>query len=124
MSRAGTVAVGAGSLDDVAIYGAPLSAATITGHYEAATPNKAPTASFTASPNPASTNATVTFNAAASKDVDGTIAKYEWDLDGNGSYETDTTTPAPPPPTRPRANGRSACGSPTTAAPPAPRPRP
>ncbi len=23
-------------------------------------------------------------------DPDGTIAKYEWDLDGNGSYETNT----------------------------------
>jgi YD repeat-containing protein len=94
MSRAGTSLNGAGSLDDVSIYGAPLSAATIAAHYEAATPNKAPTASFTASPNPANTNATVTFNAAASKDLDGTITKYEWDLDGNGSYETNTgTTP-------------------------------
>jgi YD repeat-containing protein len=94
MSRAGTSLNGAGSLDDVAIFGAPLSAATIAGHYQAATPNKAPTASFTASPNPANTNATVTFNAAASKDSDGTIAKYEWDLDGNGSYETTTTAPS------------------------------
>ena len=34
----------------------------------------------------------VAFNAAATTDVDGTIAKYEWDLDGNGSYETDTGT--------------------------------
>ncbi len=40
-------------------------------------------------PKPATT---VTFNAAASNDPDGTIAKYEWDLDGNGSYETNTGT--------------------------------
>jgi PKD repeat protein len=94
MSRAGASLNGAGALDDVAIYGTSLSAATIAGHFEAATPNKPPTASFAASPNPANTNATVTFNAAASKDVDGTIAKYEWDLDGDGSYETTTTTPS------------------------------
>ncbi|MBS1845823.1 MAG: PKD domain-containing protein [Actinobacteria bacterium] len=92
MSRAGTSLNGAGTLDDVAIYGTPLSAATISGHYEAATPNKPPTASFTASPNPVNTNATVAFNASASKDLDGTITKYEWDLDGNGTYETTTTT--------------------------------
>jgi PKD repeat protein len=54
--------------------------------------SKAPNASFTVSPNPASTGQTVTFNASASTDVDGTIAKYEWDLDGNGSFETDTGT--------------------------------
>ena len=36
----------------------------------------------------------VSFDASASSDPDGTIAKYEWDLDGNGSYETNTgTTP-------------------------------
>jgi YD repeat-containing protein len=34
----------------------------------------------------------VAFNASASSDPDGTIAKYEWDLDGNGSFETDTGT--------------------------------
>ena len=32
------------------------------------------------------------FNASTSTDVDGSIVKYEWDLDGNGSYETDTGT--------------------------------
>ncbi len=57
------------------------------------TGNQPPTASFTASPNPALTGQTVTFNASASSDSDGTIARYEWDLDGNGSYETTTTTP-------------------------------
>ena len=44
-----------------------------------------PTASFTATPNPADTGATVSFNGSASSDPDGTIAKYEWDLDGNGT---------------------------------------
>ena len=52
----------------------------------------APTASFTVSPNPAQTGQSVTFNASASTDSDGTIASYQWDLDGDGSYETDTAT--------------------------------
>jgi YD repeat-containing protein len=56
--------------------------------------DRPPTASFTISPNPASTDQTVSFDASDSGDVDGTITKYEWDLDGNGSFETDTgTTP-------------------------------
>ena len=42
-------------------------------------------------------NATVSFNASGSSDPDGTIAKYEWDLDGNGSYETNTGTTTRPP---------------------------
>ena len=56
--------------------------------------NQGPTASFLATPNPAPTGSTVAFDAAASSDPDGTIAKYEWDLDGNGTYETDTGTTA------------------------------
>jgi YD repeat-containing protein len=36
----------------------------------------------------------VTLSGAGSTDADGTIAKYEWDLDGNGTYETDTGTTA------------------------------
>lgn len=52
--------------------------------------NVGPIAAFTASPSPAQTGETVTFAGAGSSDLDGTIAKYEWDLDGNGSFETDT----------------------------------
>jgi hypothetical protein len=78
-------------------------------------PNQAPTAALTVSPNPAlvsnpplvsaraakvtgledivfGRNA-VTFNASGSSDPDGSITKYEWDLDGNGTYEKTTTTP-------------------------------
>ncbi len=54
--------------------------------------NTRPNASFTISPNPAQIGATVTFNATASSDPDGSIARYEWDLDGNGIYETDAGT--------------------------------
>jgi YD repeat-containing protein len=32
----------------------------------------------------------VTFDAGASTDPDGTIVRYQWDLDGSGSFETDT----------------------------------
>ncbi len=34
----------------------------------------------------------MSFDASASSDSDGSITKYEWDLDGNGTYETNTGT--------------------------------
>jgi plastocyanin len=52
-----------------------------------------PTASFTASPNPVQAGQAVGFDASGSSDSDGTIARYEWDLDGNGAFETNTTSP-------------------------------
>jgi PKD repeat protein len=56
--------------------------------------SKAPTASFTVSPNPVPTGQQVTFDGSGSSDSDGTIANYKWDLDGNGTFETDSgTTP-------------------------------
>ena len=54
--------------------------------------NQPPTASFTAAPNPVVVGQTVTFNGSGSTDPDGTIVKYEWDLDGNGTFETNTGT--------------------------------
>jgi PKD repeat protein len=100
MSRGGSAAwptgaslFGAGGLDDVSVYTRALTASEIATQYSGST-NSSPTASFTASPNPATTGQAVSFNASASSDPDGTIAKYEWDLDGNGSYETDTGTTA------------------------------
>ncbi len=56
--------------------------------------NSPPTAAFTATPNPVPTGTAVAYDASGSKDIDGTIAKYEWDLDGNGTYETNTGTTA------------------------------
>ena len=54
--------------------------------------NLAPTASFTATPNPVVVGQTASFNGTASSDPDGTITNYSWDLDGNGTFETNTGT--------------------------------
>ncbi|MDX6609099.1 MAG: hypothetical protein QOF85_1024 [Solirubrobacterales bacterium] len=90
MSRAGSALFGSGDLDEVAIYDHALGAATVSGHYVVGAHNNVPEPSFTASPNPALTNSTVSFDASASKDPEGAVAKYEWDLDSNGTYETNT----------------------------------
>ena len=51
-------------------------------------------ATISASPNPASLNQKVTFDASGSKDLIANISDYRWDLSGSGSYTTDTgTTP-------------------------------
>ena len=59
--------------------------ATTTLSVIATTP---PSPTFVAAPNPVVAGQPVTFDAGGSTD-DGTIVRYEWDLDGNGSYETD-----------------------------------
>ena len=90
--------------------------------------NRPPTASFTVSPNPASTGQTVNFNGSASSDSEGSIAKYEWDFDGDGSFETDTGTDATtshstaPDRVTPTARSRSTSGTSTETA--ASRPTP
>ncbi|HKH64344.1 MAG TPA: N,N-dimethylformamidase beta subunit family domain-containing protein, partial [Solirubrobacterales bacterium] len=92
MSRAAGALFGAGDLDEVALYNRALPASTIAQHFGGN--SQAPVASFTASPNPAQAGQLVSFDASASSDPDGTVAKYEWDLDGNGSFEQNTgTTP-------------------------------
>jgi PKD repeat protein len=48
-------------------------------------PNVAPTASFTFSPLDPRVGSTVTFTSTSTDD--GTLKKFEWDLDGNGTYE-------------------------------------
>ncbi|HEV7482624.1 MAG TPA: PKD domain-containing protein [Solirubrobacterales bacterium] len=94
MSRAGSSLFGTGDLDEVAVYNRALSAATIDDHFSgtANLVGEPPAASFTVAPNPVQSGQQVNLDASASTDPDGTIAKYEWDLDGNGSFETSTGT--------------------------------
>jgi hypothetical protein len=46
----------------------------------------APTATFTATPNPAEVNQLITFDASAST-ANSSIAGYQWDFDNDGSYD-------------------------------------
>ncbi len=94
MSRGGQQLFSRGALDDLAIYSRALSPAEISEHRDSFGTNRRPVASFTASPAAVLTGVPVTFNAAGSSDPDGSIVKYEWDLDGNGSFETDTGSTA------------------------------
>jgi PKD repeat protein len=80
----GEVVVGLRVTDNKGLQGTTTRTITVQ--------NQPPTASFTFSPSPATAGGTVSFSGSASKDPDGTIAKYEWDLDGNGAYEKDTGT--------------------------------
>ncbi len=50
--------------------------------------HRAPTAAFVVAPSPAIVGEQVKLDGSSSND-DGTIARYEWDLDGNGTFETD-----------------------------------
>jgi YD repeat-containing protein len=59
---------------------------------DASTYNQPPNAAFGFDPASPRTGDPVTFDGSASSDPDGSIAKYEWDLDGNGSFETDSGT--------------------------------
>ena len=52
--------------------------------------NKAPVGVITVNPTAAKTGQPVQFDASGSYDPDGTVVRYEWDLDGNGTFETDT----------------------------------
>jgi YD repeat-containing protein len=90
MSRAGSTLFGSGDLDEVAVYNRALGAGTIQSHFGSYGTNAKPVARFTTTPNPAKIAQTVTFNGSTSTDPDGSITKYEWDLDGNGTYETVT----------------------------------
>ncbi len=76
------------------IHGAPGGVGMAGVVFVNATANIPPVARLTASPNPSQTGQTVTFGGSTSTDVNGTIAKYEWDLDGDGSFETDTLATA------------------------------
>ena len=50
----------------------------------------APLASFTATPDSPLIGQPVTFDASGSRDLRGSIVKYEWDADGDGTFESAT----------------------------------
>jgi len=55
------------------------------------TANQPPTVSLSSNPTSGNAPLRVSFTATAS-DLDGSIAKYEWDFDGDGTYDADTGT--------------------------------
>lgn len=75
----------AGTIDEVAVYNAPLTEGQIAAHWSLSgfgppPPNQLPTAAFSETANRLAVN----FNGSASADADGTIASYEWNFgDGN-----------------------------------------
>ena len=94
MSRGGTSLFGTGSLDELAIYGGGLSEATIQEQFNSNGSEPRPVASIVPSPTLPHAGDTVTLDGSGSHYANGSITKYEWDLNGDGTYETNTgTTP-------------------------------
>jgi len=78
-----------GSVDEVAVYPAPLSASQVLQHYQLGTTgqgNELPVAEFTSTP----TDLSVAFDASASSDVEGPISDYRWNF-GDGQTGTGKT---------------------------------
>lgn len=77
-----------------ALAAAALLPAGATAPPASAAAGVAPTPAISAAPNPAEVNEIVTFDGSSSTGdgQGGTIAKYEWDLDGDGVFESDTGT--------------------------------
>ena len=55
--------------------------------------NELPIASFTWMPSNPTVNQTITFDASASTDLDGSLTLYEWDWNNDGTYEDSHATP-------------------------------
>jgi PKD repeat protein len=85
----GTAPYFSGTIDEVAVYSAPLTDAQVEQHHDLGlgdAPNVLPTAEFTSS----STDLTASFDATTSSDSDGTIASSMWDF-GDGTVGTGST---------------------------------
>jgi YD repeat-containing protein len=52
--------------------------------------NVLPVARLTISPNPVTAGQSVLLDGSTSSDADGSVVRYDWDLDGNGTFETTT----------------------------------
>jgi hypothetical protein len=65
----------------------------ISGRTITITKNQPPVASFTYSPENSKAGEEVKLDASASRDSDGEIRFYEWDLNGDGEYDGYTTSP-------------------------------
>jgi PKD repeat protein len=80
-----------GGIDEVAVYGAPLTAAQVARHYAVGTTgqpyNEPPTAALASSVD----GLTVALDGRGSTDTDGTVVGYSWDL-GDGTTATGPTT--------------------------------
>jgi PKD repeat protein len=80
----------AGSIDEVAVYATPLTAAQVSAHAAAGrtapAPDAAPTAAFTA----AASDLAVSVDGTSSTDPEGPIASYAWNF-GDGSSGTGAT---------------------------------
>jgi PKD repeat protein len=92
MSRAGTSLFGTGSLDELAIYGGTLSESTIQEQFNSNGSEPRPVASIVPTPTLPHAGDTVTLDGSGSHYANGSITKYEWDLNGDGTYETSTGT--------------------------------
>jgi subtilisin-like proprotein convertase family protein len=72
----------------------PTGAATV-GSLNVVVRNVLPIAALSATPASPKVGQATQLSAAGATDPDGTVVRYQWDLDGDGSYERDTgTTPS------------------------------
>jgi len=83
-----------------------------------------PTARLALSAPALHTGAPLRLDASDSRDVNGDIVRFAFDLDGDGSFESDSASRSGRRASRPRASAASACASPTPAAARARRSRP